>query len=68
MIKFLFKTLIIVLLLLLLIPLSRLLIWMATHVYASLNLCINGTIDPLGLTSLFLIGLAIYLIVLAIKS
>lgn len=68
MIKFLFKTLIAVIILLLLIPLSRLLIWLVTLVFADLGAVICGNVDPLGIAALLLIGIAIFLIVLACKS
>ena len=68
MIKFLFKSLIIVLLLLLLIPLTRFLIWIISHVFADIGLVVGEAIDPLGVAALLLIGIAIVLFIVAIKS
>lgn len=68
MIKFLLKFLIAVILLLLIIPLSRLLIWLVTLVFADMGFIAGGAIDPMGVVALFLIGVALLLIVLAIKA
>ncbi len=65
MIKFLFKFLLAVILLIMIIPLFRLLIWIVTHVFADVLLV---SIDPMGVATLLIIGVAILLIILAIKA
>lgn len=68
MIKFLLKFLIAVILLLLIIPLSRLLIWLVTLVFADMGTVVFKNVDPLGIAALLLIGIALFLIALALKS
>ena len=67
MIKFLLKSLIVVILFIMLIPLSRVLIWLVAHVFSSLSSAVCG-VDPMGVVALLLIGVALLLIVIAIKA
>ena len=68
MIKFLFKSLIVVVLLLLLMPLLKLLLKLVNNVFAGLGAYMGTDFDPRGVGALFLIGLALLLLALAIKD
>lgn len=68
MIKFLFKSVIVVLLLLLLIPLFKLLMQLITHVFVDLGICEGGQIDPWAIASFAFIGLFIFFVVLIFKD
>lgn len=68
MIKAIFKSLIAVILLIFLIPLARLLIWLASHLFTDFGLIVSGAVDPLGVAALLLIGVALLFVILAIKS
>lgn len=68
MIKFLFKSVIVVLLLLLLIPLFKLLMQLITHVFLDLGICAGGQIDPWAVASFAFIGLFIFFMVLIFKD
>ena len=68
MIKFLFKSIIVVALLLLLIPLFKLLLKLINNVCVGLGAYMGTDVDPRGVGALFLIGLALLLIALAIKD
>lgn len=68
MIKFLFKSIIVVLLLLLLIPMSKLLWQLLANVFVKAGICTAGTVDPWGVAALFFIGLFIFFMVLINKD
>lgn len=68
MIKFLFKSIIVVLLLLLLIPMCRLLWRMVSNVLDKAGICCAGTVDPWGVAALFFTGLFIFFLVLLLKD
>lgn len=68
MIKFLFKSIIVVVLLLLLIPLFKLLLQLISKVFVGLGICSGGSVDPWGVGAFFLIGIALLMIALAIKD
>lgn len=68
MIKFLLKSIIVVVLFLLLIPLLKLLMQLVTHVFVELGICVGGQIDPWAIASFAFIGLFIFFVVLIFKD
>lgn len=68
MIKFLFKSIIVVLLLLLLIPMCKLLWRLVANVLVNTGICIGGTVDPWGVAAICFTGLFIFFLVLIFKD
>ena len=67
MIKFLFKSVIVVLLLLLLIPLVRFLINLLSNMLSGVGVATLGAIDPWAIAAIAFIGLTIFFIYLIFK-
>lgn len=68
MIKFLFKSIIVVLLLLLLIPMCKLLWRLVANVLVNTGIFTGGTVDPWGIAAICFTGLFIFFLVLIFKD
>lgn len=64
MIKFLFKSIIVVLMLLLLVPMCRLLWYMLSKA----GICTIGTMDPWGVAAILFTGLFLFFLVILFKN
>ena len=68
MIKFLFKSIIVVLLLLLLIPMCKLLWRLVANALVNSGICTGGTVDPWGIAAICFTVLFLFFLVLIFKD
>ena len=68
MIKFLFKSVIVVLLLLLLIPMCKLLWRLVANMFVNTGISTGGAIDPWGIAAICFTGLFLFFLVLIFKD